>query len=213
MSLISTSRAPSPAVQQSLLPRQTMRQLLGVAVGVACLLLAMRVTAQESGGSTDKAAGGKSDSLVELGAQASNLESRIRRMKDEAETVNAAIGESKNLQASECAGAPMIALRGAVRLSEGYADAVRAAVEANDSKSATDSLSQLSVMYEKVSTALGEVKQCASGGGSSPDNAVQIEKQEGQAPDVKPEQSLNDLSAQSADTPSASPFFEEKKTP
>lgn len=213
MSLISTSRAPSPAVPQQLLPRQTMRQLLGVAVGVACLLMALRVTAQEAGGGTGKPSGGAASSLVEMGEQATALESRIKRMKEEADSVSAAIGESKNLQASECVVAPTSALRGAVRLSEGYAESVRAAVAANDSKAATDSLSQLSVMHERVSTALGEIKQCASGGGSSPDNAVQIEKQEGQAPDVKPEQSLSDLSAQSADTPSASPFFEEKKTP
>lgn len=209
MSLISDSRAPSPAVQQSLLSRQTLRQLLGVAVGVACLLLALRVTAAETGGS-DKTGSAKS-SLDELGDQATALENRIKRMKDEADVVSAEVADSKKLQAIECLVAPTAALRGAVRLSEGYAEAVRTAVAGKDSKGASDALSQLTVMHERVSTALGEIKQCGSGGGAAADSAVQLEKQEGAAPDVKPEQTLDDLSAKSADTPSASPFFEEQK--
>lgn len=197
----------------AVLGRQSLRQLVGVVVGVACLLIALRVTAQEAGATSGSEGGSKAPSMQTMVDQARALEQRIQRIMDEAEAMKTAIAESKDLQASQCSSTAMPLLSSAKRLADGHVAAIRTAEASGDRETVNTELQQLTVMHERMATTLGELKQCASGGGSSPDSSVQLETQKGDSPNVEPEKTLQDLSAQSADTPSASPFFNDKETP
>lgn len=209
-----TSRVDAPWAQQEVvrvgeeamsvvdLLRSSPRLLVAVALGIASLLAAAAVVAQES----SKADPAQIDKQLDQGRA---YVERMRAM------VNAGFNEreeartSQNVSRVNCVSEALGNMKGLLRLAEGLHVAMQECASRKDAACTEHEYVKISIAFNKCEELEGQLKGC---GGPSVDGAIDgrpvVEKTvDPEMPDINPTSGLTDLLPKLELVPSASPFF------
>lgn len=179
-----------------------LRLLVAVGFGVACLFVALLVSAQESGKAGDPAVVAKQ--LEQARAYVARMGSLIGGAFNELEEAR----KAQNVSRVNCVGEAVSTMKGLLRLSEGNLLVMQECASRNDVGCTDHEAVKISIAFNKTEELDGQLKGC---GGPAVDGAIDgrpvIEKNLGDAPDLDPTEGLNDLAAKLENPPSASPFY------
>lgn len=178
------------------------RLMVAVAFGVACLFVALFVSAQEAKPSADPAQVAKQ--LEQARAFVARMGSLIGGAFNELEEAR----KAQNVSRVNCVGEAVSTMKGLLRLSEGNLLVMQECVSRNDAGCTNHEFVKISIAFNKTEELDGQLKGC---GGPAVDGAIDgrpvIEKNVGDTPDLDPTQGLNDMAPQLENPPSASPFY------
>lgn len=182
--------------------RRGVRLLVAVAFGVACLFVALLVSAEETKQPADPAVLAKQ--LEQARAYVARMGSLIGGAFNELEEAR----KAQNVSRVNCVGEAVGTMKGLLRLSEGNLLVMQECVSRNDAACTNHEHVKISIAFNKTEELDGQLKGC---GGPAVDGAIDgrpvIEKNVGDTPDVDPTEGLNDLSPKLENPPSASPFY------
>lgn len=179
------------------------RLLVAVVFGLACLLAALLVSAEES---PKVASPAQVASQLE---QARAYVSRIGTMIGGAFTELEEARLATNMARYNCVGDAVNTMKGLLRLAEGNLVAMQECASRNDAACVDHEYVKISIAFNKCEELDGQLKGC---GGPAVDGAIDgrpvIEKQsDSDNPELNPTQGLNDLAAKLENVQSASPFY------
>ncbi len=179
------------------------REYVAMAIGAACLLIAVAVGAQQ---------GKKSKSVDNIPGQLDQAKAMIEKMhkmvKEGFEELQDARSAS-NINRVNCVNEALTAMKGLLRLAEGNYLSMQEAAARKDAKQVEHEFIKVTIAYNKTDELNGQLQGC---GGPSTDGAIDgkpyIEKNiDSDLPTVDPTEGLKDLPPQLETPPSASPFF------
>jgi hypothetical protein len=182
--------------------RSSPRMLVAMAFGIACLLVAAVVIAQDAG----KGDRGQIDSQLQQGQA---YVDRMRAM------VNAGFAEreeartSQNVSRVNCVSEALGMMKNLLRLAEGLQVAMQECASRKEASCTDHEYQKISIAFNKCEELEGQLKGC---GGPAVDGAIDgkpvVEKTvDPEMPDINPTSGLSDLLPKLELVPSASPFF------
>lgn len=178
------------------------RLLVAVAFGIACLFVALVVSAQDAKQTNDP--GKIAKQLEEARAYVARMGSLIGGAFTELEEAR----KAQNVSRVQCVGEAVSTMKGLLRLSEGNLLVMQECASRGDGACTDHEHVKISIAFNKTEELDGQLKGC---GGPAVDGAIDgrpvIEKYAGDSPDLNPTEGLNDMSPQLENPPSASPFY------
>ncbi len=179
------------------------RLLVAVVFGVACLLAALLVSAQEAPKPADPAQVAKQ--LEQARAYVARMGTMIGGAFNELEEAR----KAQNGSRVNCVSDALGTMKGLLRLSEGILLSMQECASRNDAACADHEYVKISIAFNKCEELDGQLKGC---GGPAVDGAIDgrpvIEKtSDSDSPDLNPTEGLNDLAPKLENPPSASPFY------
>jgi len=186
------------------------RVLVGIAVGVASLVGAAAVVAEEAPPkAADEAA--LDQKLVQSRAYVDRMRNMISNGFNELEEAR----KSQNVARVNCVSDAINTMKGLLRLAEGIFLSMQECVSRKDAACTEHEYVKISVAFNKCEDMEGQLKGC---GGPSVDGAIDgrpvIEKTvDNDTPELNPTNGLNDMQPKLENMPSASPFLNKNKAP
>lgn len=179
------------------------RLLVAVVFGLACLLAALLVSAQEAPKTADPAQVAKQ--LEQARAYVARIGTMIGGAFNELEDAR----KAQNVARVNCVGEALGTMKGLLRLSEGILLSMQECASRNDAACADHEYVKISIAFNKCEELDGQLRGC---GGPAVDGAIDgrpvVEKYaDGDNPELNPTEGLNDLAPKLENPPSASPFY------